>query len=86
MNFTQALKHITGEKRKLKRARDWMQPFIKAWPAKERKSLQNWYAKEADLDKFAADLYRDSFVAWKKKEKSRSARNSRRHRKPRLPA
>ena len=83
MNFTQALTHITREKRQ-KRAIEWMKRFIEASPAKDKKFLKNWFTKEDDLDAFVVFFYQGHFATWKKEEKSRSARASSRGRKPRL--
>ena len=78
-NFTEALKHITGEKlHHLKeRARPWMKRFIAACPADDRKFLEDWYNKEADMDNDVADFYRGFFIEWKREEKSRTAKHSR---------
>jgi hypothetical protein len=84
LNFEEALKHITGEKRP-KRAQEWMKRFKEASPAEEKKFLEKWFTEKNDLHPFPADLIRITFNRWKKKEKSRNAKKSGQHRKPRLP-
>jgi hypothetical protein len=78
MKFTEALKHITGEKfHHLKeRARPWMLRYIAATEA-NRPFLQDWYNNERDMDEAVAEIYRDFFRRWKPEEISRSAKHSR---------
>jgi hypothetical protein len=90
MNFNQAVKHITGEKRFYRRddygALGWMKRFIEAIPTKysnDKKFLKHWFANKNDLDGIVADFYRGFFAQWKREEKSRSARLSSLRAKPR---
>jgi len=85
MNFKEALKYITGEKR-LKRAEEWMKRFIEAIETKyaeEKKFLKKWFASQNDLDLGVAGFFRLLFIKWKKEEKSRSAKASGQHPKRR---
>jgi len=82
LNFKDAAKHITGEKRP-ERASKWMERFIKAAPRNDKKFLKKWFANQHDMTWNFADWYRIHFAQWKREEKSRSAKASGRCAKPR---
>ena len=84
MPFKKAIKLITGEKQHPGRALDWMERFIAAAPANDKKFLEEWISKRGNLDRMVADFYRDFFADWKKEERSRSAKGSRSKRNPRF--
>jgi hypothetical protein len=80
MNFNETVKHITGKKGKkfrLSRGLQWIERFIEAAPAKDKKFLRDWFNNKGNLDRIIADFYRGHFINWQKEEKSRTARKSR---------
>ena len=83
LNFKEAIKHVTGENRP-KRAYEWMERFIEAAPAKDKKFLKNWFANQNQMRWSVADFYRPYFAEWKRDEKKRSARISSLRDKPTL--